>query len=298
VKSAALLTHAETPAQRDVTFVLVPIDSGIPQQRRGRGPDALVEAGVLMNEADAMKKVVRLLPETRWHAELATTFRTHHRVAAEVRTILAEGNSPLVLAGDCSATVGVVAGLGNRHRTGVLWFDAHGDFNTPETDQSGFLDGQGLAMLTGRCWIAHTSSLPSFEPVPDHRIALVGARDLEEAESRALDDSDILRLRVEDVAEAGATAAVLDELCRDVDQFHIHFDADVLDTSLGRASDWAMPGGLTLDQVMALIRETTARRPIVSAVVASWDPAADDSGRMQAALLAIMNVLAGAVRHG
>lgn len=75
-----------------------------------------------------------------------------------------------MVAGDCNATVGVVAGLGSQKRVGVLWLDAHADFETPDTDASGYLDGQGLAMLTGRCWRGHTQSLQGFVPVTDRRV--------------------------------------------------------------------------------------------------------------------------------
>ena len=70
---------------------------------------------------------------------------------------------PLVLAGNCNAAVGVVAGLGPG--AAVLWCDAHADFNTPETTTGGFLDGMGLATVTGRCWTSMAARVPGFVPV-------------------------------------------------------------------------------------------------------------------------------------
>ena len=66
-----------------------------------------------------------------------------------VREIVAAGDFPLVLGGVCSSSLGVLAGLGSPPDLGVVWFDAHGDFNTPETTPTGFFDGMPLAMLTG-----------------------------------------------------------------------------------------------------------------------------------------------------
>jgi arginase len=81
---------------------------------------------------------------------------------------------PLVLGGNCGVALGVVAGLGGDAR--VVWADAHGDFNTPETTLGGFLDGMGLATLTGGCWTAITATIPGFAAVPDDHVWLLGAR--------------------------------------------------------------------------------------------------------------------------
>jgi arginase len=94
-----------------------------------------------------------------------------------------------VIAGDCNMTVAVAAGLGPGGRTGVVWLDAHGDLNTPETDASGHLDGQGLAMLAGRCWAAHTASRRNSPRSPDYCVLLAGALDLDEPERALLSRS-------------------------------------------------------------------------------------------------------------
>ena len=273
--------------------LVVPVDSGVVGERRGAGPDVLLEAGLLTRVGGPGGKAaaVRLLPSTGWRAELRTTFELHRQIAEAVRNALAAGDAPLVVAGDCNATVGAVAGLGSALRTGIVWFDAHGDFNTPETDRSGFLDGQGLAMVTGRGWAAHTGSLPGFAPVPDHRVLLVGARDLDDAESEALDRSGVLRLDEADTREGELFDAVLDELCSDVDRLHVHVDADVLDPSLGRPNGWAAPGGLTVDRLLAVVRAAHDRAPIASVTIASWDPAMDPGGGVRDALLRIAEAI-------
>ena len=69
---------------------------------------------------------------------------------------------PVVLAGNCNSYVGTLAGL-ETDRAGVSWFDAHGDFNTPETTTTGFLDGMGLAMASGRCWKAMPETIAWFQ---------------------------------------------------------------------------------------------------------------------------------------
>jgi len=261
----------------------------------GAGPQALLDEGFRHElERDGVEvQVTRVRPESAWGTELKTTLDLHHRVAAHVQGAVGVGSSPLVLAGDCSMTVGVVAGLGVDERVGVLWLDAHADFEAPETDPSGYLDGQGLAMLTGRCWSAHTASLPGFVPVPDVRVLLVGARDLGQAEASDLDASGVLRLAADATAEeVGRTVA---RWLADVDRVHVHVDVDVLDASYGRANDWASPHGMCPDDVLRLVRLVAASRPVASAVLASWDPAADPDEALRPSVRRIALALATAL---
>ena len=82
--------------------------------------------------------------------EIAESFEVIRSVALVVRETVEEGRFPLVLAVNCFTSLGTVAGLGRD--VGVIWFDAHGDFHTPDTTTSGFFDGMGLAMLLGDGW--------------------------------------------------------------------------------------------------------------------------------------------------
>jgi arginase len=95
-------------------------------------------------------------------AEIRTAFELNRVVAERVRDAREAHALPVVLAGNCMTAVGTLAGLGGT--PAVLWFDAHGDFNTPETTASGFLDGMALAMLTGRCWANLTRTVHCFQP--------------------------------------------------------------------------------------------------------------------------------------
>ena len=77
---------------------------------------------------------------------MATAFELHGLVSGRVRQAIAEGGFPLVLSGNCNtAAIGAIAGAGPED-LGIVWFDAHGEFNTPETTTTGFIDGMGLAI--------------------------------------------------------------------------------------------------------------------------------------------------------
>ena len=96
--------------------------------------------------------------ELSWN-EAGASMDVVRALAAAVREVVASGDFPLVVAGVCSSCLGVVAGLGSPAGLGVAWFDAHGDFNTPETSPTGFFDGMPLAMLTGSGWEALCASV-------------------------------------------------------------------------------------------------------------------------------------------
>src|SRR5687767_1880913 len=117
-----------------------------------------------------------------WVAEIGTAFDLDRQLAREVAAARLRSAFPLTLAGNCITSVGTVGGLG-AGATGVLWFDAHGDFNTPETTIGGFLDGMALATVVGRCWRSLAAGVPGFTPVAEENVVLVGARDLDPAEA-------------------------------------------------------------------------------------------------------------------
>lgn len=143
-------------------------------------------------------------------------------VARAVSTSAAAGRVPLLFAGDCLAPLGVVAGL---QRAGVsapavVWFDAHGDFNTPETSPSGYLPGMALALIVGRGDRGLVERL-GLQPVDERQTLLVDARDLDEEEAEALAASQVARVQVSDVAEAVPGAAS--------GPVYVHIDVDVVD---------------------------------------------------------------------
>src|SRR5918997_2678542 len=176
----------------DVNVVVVPYDSGHRGLRMGAGPEHLVEGGL----ADALRTGGRgpsfatVRPEVDPPAEVATAFELHGLVSEQVRGALAEGRFPLVLSGNCNASVGTISGAGPGG-LGIVWFDAHGDFNTPETTTTGFTDGMGLAIAVGHCWRRMAGAVPGFGPVPEADVVLAGTRDAQPAENERLPPPDV-----------------------------------------------------------------------------------------------------------
>ena len=276
-----------------VQFLLVPYDSGRREWRMGRGPSFLLRHGVgssiraLGHEVDAeyVEPGGIESPNPPASTEIATSFSLYREVAVRARAARTTGALPIVLGGNCGVTLGATAAEGGD--VGVLWLDAHGDFNTPETTTSGFLDGMGLAALTGRCWRRMTAGIPGFCVIPDANVILAGVRDVDAPEEELLSESEVAVVRGPSIRAAGVAAALLpalDALRERVTRLHFHLDADVLDAKEARANHYAAEGGLTIAELADLAHLTARRFGIVSVAVTSYDPAIDTAAAVPPAI--------------
>ncbi|MDQ3950494.1 MAG: arginase family protein [Gemmatimonadota bacterium] len=280
----------------DIHLLSVPYDTARRGERMGAGPDRLLESGaaVRLREHGHRVRVAEIAPPAgTFPAEIRTAFELQREVAAAVRGAVAEGALPVVLAGNCNAAaLGTLAGLRERP-VGVLWFDSHGDFNTPETTGSGFLDGMALAMATGRCWTQLLARLPGFEPVAPANVVLIGARDLDPIEASLLAESPVALIRPADVDTGLAPA--LDALRGRVRDVYVHIDLDVLDpASHGRANGLAAPDGLGVGQVASALHAIAHHFRVRGAALTAYDPAVDADGRVCRAALALLEAVADA----
>jgi arginase len=280
----------------DIHLLSVPYDTARREERMGAGPGRLLSSGVTERlTATGYRVNVEevALDDSSALAEIATAFELQRGVAAAVRRAVAAESFPIVLSGNCNmAALGTLAGLSARN-VGVLWFDAHGDFNTPETTIGGFLDGMALAMATGRCWRELLTRLPGFEPVPEANVILLGARDLDPLEASLLAESGVSVLRPADVRSTAEQA--LERLGQRVADVYVHLDLDVLDpVAHGRVNRFAAPDGLTVNEVASVIRLAAQRSRIRGAALTAYDPAFDVDGRVCDAALALLETVAAA----
>ncbi|MDX1643184.1 MAG: arginase family protein [Thermoanaerobaculia bacterium] len=279
-----------------ITVIEVPYDSGHYARRMGRGPFHLAQAGLeklLESSGHAVRRLEVRLDEG-FRLEIGSALETQRLVSQCVGAEIAEGRLPLVLSGNCATAVGSVAGAGVG-RTAVVWLDAHGDFNTPETTPSGFFDGMALAMLVGDCFTAMARTVPEFEPVPAEQVITIGMRDLDAAEAERFERSAIASVGVEAIRREGVEAALgraLDALPPAIDGAYLHLDLDVLDPSVARINPFQAPGGLELEEVEAVVRTVAARLPLRVAALTAYDPEVDEDGRGGEAALRLATVLA------
>jgi arginase len=206
----------------------------------------------------------------------------------KVATVVADADPddpPVVFAGDCCVTTGVLAGLARRGiDPGVVWVDGHGDFNTPETTISGYPGGMVLSLITGRGERAAVAGL-GREPVSDERVVLVDARDLDPAESDLLDASGVRRAGVDDAA-AMVRSALGDG------PIFLHVDLDVLDPGDLPGLMFPAAGGPTLDTVVGLVRAVAETGQIAAASIGcTWHPAEADPDRCREVVRAVVGAL-------
>src|SRR3954454_22319598 len=175
----------------------VPLDLGAGRRGVDMGPSAIRYAGLeerltalgvdCVDHGNVAAAVAEATAEHDLRARfLPAILATCERIAALVAAAVEEGRIPIVLGGDHSIALGTLGGLASRRGPGaLLWFDAHGDLNTPETTPSGNVHGMPLAAALGRAGLGFASASWSLPAVQPERVAVIGARELDPGE-RAL----------------------------------------------------------------------------------------------------------------
>ena len=280
-----------------IRIVKSSFDTGQYEIRMGRGPGRILDAGAVarLQALGHEVRVVNIDPKPAFPAEVSTAFAIMTGVAEEVRSAVAGGEFPIVLAGNCNTTVGAVSGLSPR-RAGVVWFDGHADFETPETTTSGFVDGMGLAVLTGRCWRTLAASVPGFAPLPEKNVILAGASDIGAREWESLQNSEIVYLSDTVLAapdKSDHLRSALADLAERVSGIHLHIDLDVHDPRIARANQFRPPGGLAPERLQAVIKEIVEAAPVLSVAITAYDPDVDSDDVTLKSCLALLEIVSG-----
>lgn len=278
----------------DIEILSVPYFLGRERVGMGLGPDRFLAEGAAQAVGKAGREVTVArvqLPAPFLH-EIGAAVALNRALAEHVRGVAARGAVPVVLAGNCNSALGILAGLPGD--VGVVWLDAHGDFNTPETTTSGFLDGMALAMATGRCWKGLRASIPGLRAVPEERVLLVGAQALDPEERELLAGSRVVRLSPAQF-DRGLERTV-DRMAARLGEVYLHVDMDVLDPSEGRANEYAAPGGLLAAQVQRLVRLVAARLRVCAVALTAYDPECDPEGKVARVGIRVLEELVKAGR--
>lgn len=184
---------------------------------------------------------------------------------------------PVVYAGDCVVILGVTAGLQRRGVDPVVvFYDAHGDFNTWDTTPSGFIGGMPLAMLTGRGEQSIVAAA-GLKVVDDADALLVGARDLDPLEEELLAASRVRMVEVEQIASS---------VPRDRD-LYVHIDVDVVDPTDVPAVNYRAPDGPSVEVVADSVARLAATGRVVAFSVSTWNPALEGAARAAVSTLSV-----------
>ena len=226
----------------------------------------------------------RNLPRVEGTDPLARIVSVYAPLAARVQRLLEQGKRPVSISGDCCSALAVLAGL---QAAGVdpfvIWFDAHGDFNTSETSPSGFLGGMPLAMLVGR-GDQRLAEGVGLRPQIEERVILSDARDLDPLERPAVESSGIRHFEsIEDLIGEPLPEGPL----------YVHFDTDIVSATEVPAQNYCAPGGAKSAEVAAVFRRLARSGRVVAVSVSTWNPELDPDGRSRRVSMALLDELVG-----
>jgi arginase len=186
------------------------------------------------------------------------------------------GLGALVLAGDDTAAVGVVSGLqqadGAGTPIGVVWLDAHGDFNTPETSYSGILAGMPLAILAGLAGPNWRGAAGLAAPLPTDRLLIAGVRDLDDKERTLLQSTSARVIPAAELRDREGFAAAVRRLAGTCSLLSLHVDLDVLDPRLVPSSSTPAENGLEIEELAGAISAVLETGKVATVVVSSLNP--------------------------
>jgi arginase len=279
-----------------INIFQVPYDTARPDWRMGNGPARLLRGGLedTLRAAGHTVTAVRIDSADPFPSEIKTAFELYKRLSESIRA----GDTaafPLVLSGNCGAALGTLAGISTED-TGIAWFDAHGDFNTPETTASGFLDGMGLAAASGLCWQKLTVAIPGFRPVPGRKIIHVGSSEIEQDEAALMRAYRVQVASLPAIREMGLEDALypgLSAVQAQVSSVYLHLDLDVLDPTRTPANHFPASDGMDVEMVKEAIRLVCERFTIHAVGVASYDPACDPQGNTLRAAIELVQAVIG-----
>lgn len=245
-------------------FILTPFFLDQPLQ----GLSTLAEAGWVVNDPQ--------LPDGNPQLRMGTLYKP---LAEFIASSAGSGDIPVSIAGDCCTSIGVLAGLQQIGLTPTLiWFDAHGDFNTWETTPSGFLGGMPLAMLVGR-GEQTIMDLVGAKPMPEGMIILSDGRDLDPGESEAVTSSNIHHLKnIGDLLNYELPPGPI----------WVHFDTDILDASEAPAMNYPVSHGPGVDDLQQVFTTLADSGQIVAVSMSTWNPELDQDGRSREVSIALL----------
>ena len=200
------------------------------------------------------------------------------------------------LGGECELIVGTLAGFKRvfKGKPGVVWIDAHGDFNTPETSPSGFIGGMGLAMACGR-GPRLSPTIERARPLLDEEnVVHVASRALDEAEYAAMSSSRMklypsTTVHTQGIVKvAGETAAYLAARC---DWIICHLDVDAIDPEIIPAVNFPAPGGLSINEVTTIVENLKKTGKLRIFNLTAYNPTSDKNHISSQRLLKLVSEL-------
>ncbi len=243
--------------KKQISIIGVPMDFG--QLHRGvdMGPAAarytglepdLCSLGYIVEDRGDVKVPVRDHRKINRHGGYLNEITAVCNAAYEAgKQAVKDDTFPLFLGGDHSISIGTIGGVSHDQPTGLIWIDAHADFNTPETSPSGNIHGMPLAVLTGEGDENLVNIGRHGKKIDPENVVLFGIRDLDQKEKERLKKSGISVFTMRDIDEQGISSAANKALMKflHMKRLHISLDMDAIDPVEAPGVGTPVPGGLT-----------------------------------------------------
>ena len=289
--------QAQTGSGKSIRIIGVPVDLGQAQRGVDLGPGALRYAGISERLAGLGYRVedtgnievpVRdVLTAERDQHYLPSIQRVCEAVYQAGRRAVEDGCIPLFMGGDHSMAIGSIGGVTHHEPAGVIWIDAHGDFNTPQSSPSGNIHGMVLATLLGQGYpeLVKVGRRGSKLKVAD--VVMIGIRELDPQEKLRLRESGITAYTMRDVDERGMGRVAREalDLLKHQPRLHVSLDLDSLDPKEVPGVGTTSPGGLTYREAHLLTEIIADSRTLSSLDIVEINPILDQ--RNQTAKIAV-----------
>lgn len=282
-----------------ISLIQVPYHLGQEQVGMGKGPTRFIQAGADRNLLDQGFEVRVEIVKRDTAAEddmLRQIANINTNLAKSVKNAIDEGYFPLVLGGNCNNILGILGGI-TSSKIGIIYFDAHGDYNTPEISISGFFDGMPLAIATGQCYPDLLTQIGVL-PIPESHTMHVGARDLDPKERELLENSEVQVVTTDELKEdtqMRTLHSALTKLHSQVQEVYLHIDIDVIDPQEAPGVNYRTPNGLSLDEMENAIKMIAANFRIKAAALTAYNPDHEEDEKTLQTGFRLLNVIADAV---
>jgi arginase len=277
-----------------IRIIGVPMDLGASRRGVDMGPSALRVAGLqarlkqLGRQVEDVGNVIVAQPEGQPYGEKNAKYldeisQTCKRLSEMMGEALDKGFLPLVLGGDHSIAVGTVAGAAEHFRKesksiGLIWLDAHGDMNTPETSPSGNVHGMPLASIVGYGPEELTGIAGSKPMVEPHNAVLVGVRELDSKERKLIKESGVRVFTMREIDERGMREVMADALRLAGDEtagIAVSLDMDFVDPSDAPGVGTPVRGGVTYREAHLAFEMIADSKSMISLELVEINPVID-----------------------
>lgn len=287
-----------------VQVVAVRYRGSNPAVRDERALDAYTASGVYDSANVPVSVVEPKFPEEKRTGEPTDDLGLMGGAIADATAAgLKAGNGVMMVGGDCSHITGVLGGLqdvyGPAAKIGLVWFDAHGDFNTPRTTFSGMLGGMPVAVSAGLAFPRWRETSHVAAPIPTDRILMVDVRNLDAPEEQLIKATDIQIAAPAPSFPGCDLKACVDDLASRCDVLYLHIDSDILDEAFVPNHGTREPNGPNMQQVQDAIETVMATGKVIAyAVVSVYAEGEGSETSVQSGIELLRGGLESWSRHG